>query len=987
MLLNCHSYYSMCYGTLPTRQLLEEVQQKGYEHFALTDINNTSGWVEIIREIHNNFPRLKAQVGIDFRNGIIQHYIGIAKNNEGLRELNDHLSYHLKEKIPFPFQAPEFLHVHIIYPIENYVPTHLKPHEWIGVAAIHIHQIAIKYRNIPLNKVVILQRLTFRNKLDYNSHKLLRAVDYNILGSQLSTNHYAPETDHIKSKEEILHMFKDYPEIIKNTERILAECDIDFEFGKFANKNLTHYTGSVSGDIELLRQEAEKGALYRYNGEINDIVRARIDKELEVVGNMKFASYFLINWDIVKYAQRKDYFYVGRGSGANSLLAYLLRITDVDPIKLNLYFERFINPYRSTPPDFDVDFNWTDREDITDYIFKRFDKHGNVALLGSYTTFQLDAGIRELGKVFGLPPAEIDKLQTIRDYRNAPDQISKQILRYAQQIKGFPSHNSIHASGILISEKPIHSYSATFIPPKGYPTTHFSMLEAEDIGLYKFDILSQRGLGKIKDCIELVQQKYNIEIDIHNIEPFTKDPIVMDILKHGRTIGCFYVESPAMRMLLCKLKADDYLRLVAASSIIRPGVSKSGMMREYILRYRNPELREAARKALPQLYDLLEETYGVMVYQEDVIKIAHLFAGLTLAESDYLRRGMSWKFRERSEFNVVKDRFFENCKEKGYSETIISDIWKQIESFANYAFSKGHSASYAVESYQALYLKAHYPIEYMTATINNGGGFYRPEVYLHEARMHGATIMNPCINKAEYHATTEDKTIIIGFSMVKELQAATIKEFMTERKLNGPFTDLSNFVQRINISLEQTRLLISIGAFDFTGRSKMQLLWDIHTLLSPRNTNQNHKAELFPLKAQKFKMPELVTNKAEDAFKEMEILGFTKTLPFDLLRNEPPPGLLAKDLAPLLGKEVSVNGYLVHAKFAPTSNKSTMCFGTFLDVEGAWIDTVHFPPSLSRYKFAGKGIYHITGVVAEEYDFVYVNVKTLNRLAYIDREM
>ena len=431
---------------------------------------------------------------------------------------------------------------------------------------------------------------------------------------------------------------------------------------------------------------------------------------------------------------------MGRGSGANSLVAYLLRITDVDPLELDLYFERFINEHRSNAPDFDIDFSWTDRDDITDYIFKRFNTHNNVALLGSYNTYQKDAVVRELGKVFGLPPGEIEKLQKPHKYP-VTDKMSELVMRYTKLIEGYPNHLSVHASGIIISHQPITYYSATYMPPKGFPTTQFSMLEAEDIGLAKFDILSQRGLGKIKDAISIVRQNKGVEIDIHQVALFKEDERVKNLLREGKAIGCFYVESPGMRMLLAKLRADDYLRLVAASSIIRPGVAKSGMMRTYINRYRNPKLREEARKQLPELYTILEETYGVMVYQEDVIRVAHEFAGLTLAEADYLRRGMSWKFKQRNEFFKVREQFFSNCLEKGHPLQLITDIWNQIESFANFAFAKGHSASYAVESYQALYLKAYFPIEYMVATLNNGGGFYRKELYVHEARKHGAIIL------------------------------------------------------------------------------------------------------------------------------------------------------------------------------------------------------------------------------------------------------
>ncbi|MCB0376095.1 MAG: DNA polymerase III subunit alpha, partial [Sinomicrobium sp.] len=419
-------------------------------------------------------------------------------------------------------------------------------------------------------------------------------------------------------RQELYAAFAGYPEIIENTEYLLSNCSIHFEYGKLCNKNLKNYTNRVENDIALLKKLCEEGLSYRYPNPKQEVLQ-RIEKELQVITQLNFASYFLINWDIVNYARHKNYYYVGRGSGANSIIAYILRITDVDPIELDLYFERFINLYRNNAPDFDMDFSWTDRDDITQYIFNRFGNQ-RTALLGAYNTFQNDAVIRELGKVFGLPPGEIDKLQ--RNNKSPDnDELSKLVLAYGKFIHGFPSHLSIHSSGIIISEAPISCYSATIMPPKGFPTTQFSMLEAEDIGLYKFDILSQRGLGKIKDTLSIVKQNHGHDIDIHDTGRFKKDERIKTFLRSGNTIGCFYVESPAMRMLLAKLRADDYLRLVAASSIIRPGVSKSGMMKAYILRYRDKKLREKAREQLPELYDLLQETYGVMVYQEDVIKI------------------------------------------------------------------------------------------------------------------------------------------------------------------------------------------------------------------------------------------------------------------------------------------------------------------------------------------------------------------------------
>jgi len=980
MLLNCHTYYSFRYGTLSVQQLLDEVKGKGYDAFVLSDINNTSACLDTTRLATE--CGLKPILGIDFRNGIKSCYVGIAINNKGFQEPNKHLSEHLHAGVIFDFSAPAFSNAYIIYPFSVYTGWKLKENEFIGVSLKDLQRLPFTTLKFSITKLVALQPLTFVHKAHHNAHRLLRAIDKNTLLSKLPLFEQTGADEIIPPKNELYKAYAIYPSVQKNTEHILASCKIEFEYGKFGNKNLTNYTGNAAGDIELLRNECKKGLTYRF-GNPSATVLERMEKELQIINEMGFASYFLINWDIINYAQHKDYYYVGRGSGANSLVAYLLRITDVDPIDLDLYFERFINPFRSNPPDFDIDFSWTDRDDITRYIFDRFDKK-KTALLGTYSTFQHDAVIRELGKVFGLPPGEIDRLQA-RQQTNDTDKLGKLVIRYSQLIQGFPSHLSIHSSGILISEEPITNYSATFLPPKGYPTTQFSMLEAEDIGLYKFDILSQRGLGKIKDALGIIKNNCQVEIDIHDIKKFKQDEKIKRLLSTGRCIGCFYVESPAMRMLLAKLRADDYLRLVAASSIIRPGVSKSGMMREYILRYRDQTVREKAKAAIPELYTLLEETYGVMVYQEDVIKVAHFFAGLSLAESDYLRRGMSWKFKQRNEFGRVKENFFSNCYKKGYSEKTVSDIWIQIESFANYAFSKGHSASYAVESYQALYLKAYFPLEYMVATLNNGGGFYRTELYVHEARMHGASIVPPCINRSHILCGIHDKIIYLGLGRVSSLEQNFILQILKERKNNGDFLNLYDFVKRISPPIEQLRLLIRAGAFGFSGKNKKELLWEAHSLVNPLK-KLNHDKELFDVKPKSFRLPELAHNWLDDAFDEIELLGFSLRSPFQLLRDALPSQLKSAELLNHIGQIVEIIGYLVSVKNTNTSHGERMYFGTFIDLDGHWIDTVHFPPSTKAFPFHGPGCYRLTGKVMEEFDYMSIEVNEMYRMPMLNRE-
>ena len=982
MYLNCHSYYSFKYGTFSPEALLSLAKDQSLSSIALTDINNTSGCID--------FSRLAEQygvqpvIGIDFREGIDCRFIGLAKNMEGFAELNSYLTDIINKRKQLTYQAPDFYSVFIIYPFSKL--SHLgdsklllKNNEFIGIHASELKRFQFSKWSKYKHKLVVLHSITYGGKRGFNMHRLLRAMDQNVLLSKLPVEEQATDLEAFTSVQQINEAFKEFPEVLNRTQEILEECFVDFDFGPNNFKNRTSYTGSPPQDFKILKRAAEKGLIDRY-GKPNKIQQERLAKELEMINQLGFNAYFLLNWEIIKYAQHKNYFYIGRGSGANSVVAYCLRITDVDPIELDLYFERFINPSRTSPPDFDLDFSWKDRDDITDFIFHRFSKGrpDTVALLATYSTLQAKAVTRELGKVFGLPKVEIDQLLVGNTLSNRPNQYYQWINQYSQYLNGFPSHLSIHAGGILIAEKSLFNYTALSNPPKGFPLTQFSMLEAEDIGLYKFDILSQRGLGKIKDTLDIIayNQPEAPAFDIHDIPRFKKDKRIADMLENAETMGCFYVESPAMRMLLKKLKARTYLALVAASSIIRPGVAKSGMMREYILRFHNPEKRF---ESPPELLKILHDTYGVMVYQEDVIKVAHYFAGLTLSEADVMRRGMSGKYRARAEFHKAKDKFFSNCAERNYAKSLTEEIWRQIESFAGYAFSKGHSASYAVESYQCLFLKAYYPLEYMVATINNFGGFYRTEYYIHEARMEGATIEAPCVNNSFGDTFINGKSIYLGFALIKEIGQVTIDHLVIERQKNGIFKDLSDFIDRVDVSVDQLRILIRMNAFRFTGKIKQALLWEIHTYLGSKKKT-NPRQELFS-SHRSFTLPVLESDTMENAFDEFELLGFPLCSPFDLVQDDFPT-LKAQEIPKYNGQTIKIAGYLVAIKNTGTTQGQRMCFGTFLDLDGYWIDTVHFPPSVAAYPFRGKGCYLLEGKVMEEFGFYTLEVEKMVKLRW-----
>ena len=980
MYLNGHSFYSLRFGVLSIKQLLELTVKYGYTHLAITDINSTSACIDFIR-LSKSY-HINPILGVDIRIGIQQKHVILAKNNQGFQELNTYLTAYLLAKSDE--EKSDLIDHHklenciIIYPFatEKNKINLLPSNAYIGLNYKDIQ--ALRLNKLDTSKMVILQTLSFTNNRSHNVHKLLRAIDKNTLLSQLKPTDFSLKHAPIIGLTDLLEQFKDYPDIIKNTDRIFNNCQATFDLAPHAkNENLKVFGNSEAEDYLHLKTLVYEGIDKRYT-EVTDVLLDRIEMELNMIKKKSFVSYFLINWDIISYANQKGYFHVGRGSGANSIIAYLIGITDVDPLDLNLYFERFINLYRASPPDFDLDFSWQDREDVTRYIFE---KYPNTALVCTYTTFQYKGIVRELGKVFGLTNEEIEKLgKNFVDFDRL-DSVTQQVLKYAGYIKGFPNYLSVHAGGIIIADKPINYFTATFLPPKGYPTLQFDMLVAEDVGLHKFDILSQRGLGKIKDAITIIKENQNIDVfnTVHDIPKLKADPEINNLIKSAEAIGCFYVESPAMRMLLKKLSVNDYLGLVAASSIIRPGVAKSGMMRAYIERYRFPEKR---KDAAPIMLDIMPDTFGIMVYQEDVLKVANLFGGLDLGEADVLRRGMAGKFKSRDTFQTVKVKFFENAAHKGYELTLIEEVWRQIESFAGYAFAKGHSASYAIESYQTLFLKCYYPLEYMVATINNGGGFYSRELYFLEAKKQGAIIHPPCINNSDYKTKIIGIDIYIGLEFLHAFESKSIIKTLHERAVNGPFLSFDDFINRVNLSVEQAAILIKINAFRFTQINKRDLLWQVHlkkaTLISKKDT------DLFKISPKDYQLPTLDNSWQSDAFDQIELIGFSMCSFFNLLTKQNTNELLAKDLRQYIDKEVWVKGYLITVKKTRTSNGKHMIFGTFLDRNLDWIDTVHFPDIAHKYRLKGKGIYAIKGKVKIDFNCVSIEVVRLEKLAVIE---
>jgi DNA polymerase-3 subunit alpha len=966
-MLNIHSKYSLKYGLKSPSDIINWAIANGYRRIALTDINHTGSALSFVQSAkEKDFVPV---VGVDVRNNKEQCYTIIAQNNRGFHEMNVFLSNYLDKEFP---PTPEYLpNCYVVYSWSKR-PTTLRTNERIGVHYTELNQQKV-VQHEEFENMVAWHAMTFETKRDYNVHRLLRAIDENIILSKLQDSSTASRHDVFIPFSKLKKLFNSHSHLIKNAEILLRNCQISFSFGEDAiPQNINTYTGCKKQDRKKLEDLCRQGIKYRYSA-ITDQIKERVEHEIKTIEQKGYLAYFLVTWDIISFAKSKNYPHVGRGSGANSIVAYLLGITDVDPLELDLYFERFINLYRKNPPDFDIDFSWTQRDEIIDYIFRRYP---NAALLCTYNTFQYRATIRELGKVFGMPKDEIDKI--IAKGLDFSQETHRTIEKYSNLIAGLPSHLSIHAGGIIIPEKPLSWYSAHFIPPKGFPTTQFSMLEAEDVGLYKFDILSQRGLSKIHDTIELIHKHYptvNLP-QIENIQLYKEDSRILQMLKEGDAMGCFYVESPAMRMLMKKLNVSNYIELVAASSIIRPGVSSSGMMQEYIYRHKDLKRRE---KAHPVLLEIMPETYGVMVYQEDVIKVAHYFGGLSLDEADILRRGMSGKYRSRKEFKGVRNKFYENCSRKGFADDLIQSVWHQIESFAGYAFSKGHSASFAVESFQSLYLKAHYPIEYMLATINNGGGYYRTEVYIEEARRAGAEIQAPCIVNSNWLCIIHDRRIFLGFAFIQGIEKSLIHRIIQQRH-QAPFErDLHEFIQRTGIGLEQLLILIRINAFRSWCMSKKDLLWKAH-LHFKKSSSKEVQASLFRSDRKTFDLPELEEEDFEQAFEELELLGFSLSSPFDLIENSIESHVSALEFPEYHGQKIICYGYLISVKKTTTSKGERMFFGHFYDTKGDRFDTVHFPNIAQKFPFRGIGVYQLTGFISVEFDFYTLEVKEMRRL-------
>ncbi len=737
-------------------------------------------------------------------------------------------------------------------------------------------------------------------------------------------------------------------------------------------------------DVALaLRRAAYKGACIRYGTDLSEAVVERLEKELRVIDSMGFSSYFLVVRDIVHrvYAtsKRKEPIRIcGRGSGAASLVAYCLEITNICPLKHNLYFERFLNPGRTDPPDIDIDFSWDERDTILTQVLKHYGDH--AAMVSTIIRFQPRMALRETAKAFGVAAQDIKEFSTRSRLpgaeQHAPPQPWPEIMGLASTLCGVPRHMSVHPGGVIITPDPVRNYVPVEMAAKGVPIIQWDKDGAEDGGLVKIDLLGNRSLGVIRDCIASLHGKgrdFSEEYWLPEQDPATKQMVAA-----GKTMGCFYIESPAMRLLQQRAATGEFEQLVLQSSIIRPAAND--FVREYIRRLRGG----AWQHIHPQLAGVLDETFGLMVYQEDVSRVAVALAGFSHARADGLRKVMSKKDKHLR-LRDYQQEFDQGCAARGVLPEIRQQLWQMMLSFDGYSFCKPHSASYARVSFQAAYLKCHYPAAFMAAVISNQGGYYSTFAYVSEAKRLGISILAPCVNRSNirWHADGNDpaeSAIRVGLMAIKGLSATAMEKIVVCRK-EKDFSSALDLWQRVSLHRDECRTLIHAGALDgLSARNKRgQLFWEYSQFCSLAQDRKDT-----PLFATRLPVaPQLPPFSLEElSQQEYGRLGFLCDNHPLLLYGEQLRGRTrACDLRRFSGKRVRFAGWLLSGKLVSTKTGEVMEFLTFEDETGL-VETTFFPRVYRRYAAVlhSGGGYMLQGVVEEEYGAITLTVERVTVL-------
>lgn len=804
---------------------------------------------------------------------------------------------------------------------------------------------------IPL---VATNNVHYLTKDDFPIHDLLVCARTKTKLHDLHPERPLNGENYFASPEEMKGRFAAFPEAVENTLRIAERCQpaLNLEQNLFPR----FFPGEdPKKAVEVLRQLTWDGAHRRYS-KITVPLRRRIEHELDIIERLDVADYFLTVWDLVQYAKKEKIRYAGRGSAADSVVVYCLEITNVDAFARGLLFERFLSLERSQKPDIDIDFDARYRDQIADYVYKRYGAE-RVASVCMFQTYHARSALRDLGRAFGYSQAELSALtknitsipadgirkliNRLPELKNHPLHQEKYtaLVDYCAAINCFPRQIGTHLGGLVVSGRPLTDVTPLQISPKGVLITQFDKDTIEDLGLIKIDLLSLRTLSAVADV-----EKSRPELAYNRIP--TDDRATYARLQRGDTVGIFQLESPAQRTLQSRLQADRFEDIVASVALIRPGPIKGNMVDPFLARRHG---REETTYIHPKLEKILGSTYGVVLYQEQVIEIATELAGYTPGEADRLRKAMT-KFRSQEEMDRIGVEFVEKAVQRGIERNVAETVFSYIVGYAGYGFCEAHAAAFADTAYRTAYLLEHFPAQFYAELLNQQPlGFYPPNTLCVQARLRGIEILPLDINASEADFTATDNTIRIGLKQVRGMEKSFLASIAKARQA-GPFTSVHDFIYRTNVSRDVCENLVLGGAFDWFDSNRRALLWNL-----PRwyQTKQGGLfLEILPCQ-----------QKIEDFsplqrwLREYQALGLTaRGHIMDFLRPDLPKGVLTTQAAQNCptNTQVKVAGLVIRPHRPPTRSGRTVVFLTLEDETGL-LDVTVFESVYQKY---GKVIYN-----------------------------
>ncbi|MEX2490625.1 MAG: DNA polymerase III subunit alpha [Nitrospirales bacterium] len=994
--LHVHSDYSPMQGVSPLEALCQTARAQGASALALTDTNGLYGAIRFIEvaQAHGLRPILGAELTHKQHRAIL-----LVKDLHGYENLCRLLSQrHCDADFDCIATVQAYRQGLIILSDDLPALTIWKHHspadlyvELTPGTLMHQALAFSRRTNLP---PVATNRVHFLSPKEFPLHQTLRAIALNTTLSQLPHDSCCAPHHWLMPLDSLQAHFPHVPHAISNTLKIAQACYTDWSFRETIFPNFRQLSDSHA--VTRLREKTYAGAQWRYSAPSSTVID-RIEHELAVIQEKGYAHYFLVVDEIVRQAPRT----CGRGSAAASIVSYCLGITHVDPIRHNLFFERFLNPGRHDPPDIDIDFPWDERDHIIDFVFARYGSR-QAGMVANHNTLALRAAIHEVAKVYGMPPAEMRQVSQLLTRQplslGALRKPWPEILARARQLQGRLRHLSVHCGGMVIVPDDLRRYVPVEVATKGVPVIQWEKDQTEEAGLVKIDLLGNRSLAVIRDALAAIAEHTGKHLDYATWDPLA-DLETQTLIQRGDTIGCFYIESPATRLLLKKLwtgmpahrraQADVFEYLVIVSSLIRPAANR--FIQQFVRRAHG----QTYCPLHPLVEDVLAETHGIMVYQEDVTKVAMGLAGFSAEAGDQLRKVLSKKHKHR-QLQDYRQHFFDGALARGVELHTIQAVWDMIMSFVGYSFCKPHSASYAQVSFKSAYLRAHYPAEFMAAVISNQGGFYSTFAYISEARRMGLTLLPLDINTSEWAYRGIGMTLCLGFMQLKGLERTFVNRFLEERQRHGHYRSFHDFLTRLNPEPAQTRLLILAGSFDtLAGEvTRPGLLWRLYAKhpLSGLSSQQSALKHATPLLPASPTLP--IPNDYAIARKiqhEIQLLGFPlQCHPLTLYAQHWSHLNLiqAAEMSAHVGKEIIMVGWLITEKPAITKHGESMVFLTLEDTTGLY-DATLFPAIFQRYGplLTNERPLLLYGKTEEEFGAITLTVMKLQIVGQEERQV